>query len=149
FKQRPKQVNGINLVYMPGLETKSLSQLTNSLLSIVHACFSEADVIFVVNSANGPFGLITRLCGKPTAINVDGMEWLRPKWKGLGAKYFFFASRLATRLFDRVITDCEEMQQTYLTLFHTPSTMIAYGANPAKTSGSDKIKKWELEERGY
>lgn len=149
FEQKPKRVNGINLVYMPGLETKSLSQLTNSFLSIMHACFSKADVIFVVNSANGPFGLITRLFRKPTAINVDGMEWLRPKWKGLGAKYFLFASRLATKFFDRIVTDCEEMQKTYLDMFHTPSTMIAYGANPAKEADAVRIKKWRLEERGY
>src|SRR5690606_40046395 len=56
FEQKTKQVNGIQLVYMPGLETKSLSQLSNSFQSIVHACFSKADVIFVVNIANGPFG---------------------------------------------------------------------------------------------
>src|SRR5690554_3692034 len=149
FDQQPKQVNGINLVYMPGLETKSLSQLTNSFLSIVHACFSKADVVFVVNSANGPFGLITRLFRKPTAINVDGMEWLRPKWKGLGAKYFLFASKLSTKLYDHIITDCEEMQKTYLELFNTPSTMIAYGANPAKKADADRIKKWALEDRGF
>lgn len=149
YDQKPKRVNGINLVYMPGLQSKSLSQLTNSFLSIVHACFSKADVIFVVNSANGPFGLITRLFGKPTAINVDGMEWLRPKWKGLGAKYFLFASRLSTSLYDRIITDCEEMQKTYLQLFNAPSTMIAYGANPGQKTGSGKIENWGLHERGY
>lgn len=149
FENKPKQVNGINLVYMPGLESKSLSQLTNSFLSILHACFSKADVIFVVNSANGPFGLITKIFGKPTAINVDGMEWLRPKWKGLGAKYFLFASRLATKLYDRIITDSDEMQKTYLELFETPSTMIAYGANPAKQADPSHIKKWDLERQGY
>ena len=150
FDIKPKQVNGINLVYMPGLEGKSLSQLSNSFLSIVHACFSKADVIFVVNSANGPFGLITRVFGKPTAINVDGMEWLRPKWKGLGAKYFLFASRLATKLYDRIITDSDEMQKTYLELFKTPSTMIAYGANPAKKHADPvHIKRWGIDKHGY
>jgi len=149
FDHKPKQVNGIELIYMPGLETKSLSQLTNSFLSILHACFSKADVVFVVNSANGPFGILTRIFRKPTAINVDGMEWLRPKWKGLGAKYFLFASRLSTKLYDRIITDCEEMQKTYLELFDTPSTMIAYGANAAKKADADRIKKWELTDRGY
>lgn len=149
FETTPEQVNGIILVYMPGLETKSLSQLTNSLLSMIHACFSKADVLLVVNSANGPFGVISRIFRKPTAINVDGMEWLRPKWKGMGARYFLFASRLATKLYDQIITDCEEMQKTYWELFKSPSTMIAYGANPAKEADATKIEKWRLEERGY
>jgi glycosyltransferase involved in cell wall biosynthesis len=57
------------------------------------------------------------------------MEWLRPKWKGLGAKYFRFAAWLATKLYDRIITDAEEMRKVYLEEFHTNSTVIAYGAN--------------------
>ena len=40
-------------------------------------------------------------------INVDGLEWLRPKWKGLGATYFRFAARLATKLYDLIITDAD------------------------------------------
>jgi glycosyltransferase involved in cell wall biosynthesis len=149
FEEKPSQVNGINLVYVPGLETKTLSQLSTSFFGMIHACFSSADVLLVVNSANGPFGLISRVLRKPTAINVDGMEWLRPKWKGMGAKYFLFASRLSTKLYDRIITDCEEMQKTYLEMFNSPSVMIAYGANSAKRAEASTISKWDLEERGY
>ena len=50
----------------------------------------------MVNSANGPFGLLTKFFRKKTCINVDGLEWLRPKWRGLGSVYFKFASKLAT-----------------------------------------------------
>ena len=74
---------GIKLVYIPTIETKVLSQPIHSFLSIIHACFSRPNVILVVNSANGPFGLLTKLFRIPTAINVDGLEWLRPKWKGV------------------------------------------------------------------
>lgn len=129
FTDRPKNIRGIELVYIPTIETKSLSQLIHSFLSIVHACFSKTDVILVVNAANGPFGLITRLFHKPTLINVDGLEWLRPKWKGLGAKYFYFSANLATKLYDTVITDAEEMRNVYLKEFKKDSTVIAYGAS--------------------
>lgn len=149
FEERPSQVNGIHLVYVAGLETKTLSQLSTSFFGMVHACFSSADVLLVVNSANGPFGLISTILRKPTAINVDGMEWLRPKWKGLGARYFLFASQLSTKLYDQIITDCEEMQKTYREMFNSPSIMVAYGANPAPRAEATKIKKWDLEERGY
>ena len=130
FQSFPKQVNGIELIYIPTIETKSLSQLVHSFLSMLHACtFGKADEILAVNAANGPFGIISRIFGKPTCINVDGLEWLRPKWKGLGARYFRFAARLATKLFDRVITDAEEMRKVYLQEFNANSIVIAYGAN--------------------
>jgi glycosyltransferase involved in cell wall biosynthesis len=149
FEDRPAEVNGINLIYVPGIETKVLSQLSHSFFGMLHACFSDVDVIFVVNSANGPLGIFPRIFSKPTAINVDGMEWLRPKWKGFGAKYFFWASKKATRLYDRIISDCYEMQKTYKELFGAQSTVIAYGANPDSESSPDKIKKWNLDYRGY
>ena len=88
LKLRPKEIKGIKLVYVPTIETKILSQPVHSFLSIIHACFSNTDVVLVVNSANGPFGLLTKLFRIPTAINVDGLEWLRPKWKGFGFSLF-------------------------------------------------------------
>ncbi len=96
FSKKPKFVNGIELVYTPSIENKFLSQLTNSFFSFIHVCFSKIDIVLVVNSANGPFGLITKLFRVPTVINVDGLEWLRPKWKGLGSIYFKIASKMAT-----------------------------------------------------
>ncbi|MCH7397732.1 glycosyltransferase [Belliella sp. DSM 107340] len=149
FKERPPYVNGIKLVYTPAIEKKSLTQLTHSFVSMLHACFSDADVILVVNSGNGPFGIISRIFRKPTAINVDGLEWLRPKWKGLGSKYFFWASKMATRFYDQVINDSDEMQRIYLELFNAKSKVIAYGANPALNSDSSKIKNWNLEKESY
>ncbi|WP_209329969.1 DUF1972 domain-containing protein [Lunatimonas salinarum] len=149
FKERPKEVNGIRLVYVPCIETKNLSQLTNSFLSMVHVCFSKADVVFVANSANGPFGILPKLFGKPSAINVDGLEWLRPKWKGLGAKYFRMASRLATKLYDCVVTDSDEMQKIYLEEFNSPSKMIAYGANPRYPTEDSLIEQWGLKRESY
>lgn len=149
FKERPSSVNGIKLIYMPAVETKSLTQLTHSFFSMIHACLSDVDVIFVVNSANGPFGLISILFGKPTAINVDGLEWLRPKWKGFGSKYFFWASKMATKFYDKIINDSDEMQRIYLELFKADSNVIAYGANPSYHSDSTKLQKWNLQKESY
>ncbi len=149
FPVRPKEVNGISLVYLPTIEMKILSQFVHSLQSVLHACFAKYDVVLVVNSANGPFGLLTRLFRKATVINVDGLEWLRPKWRGLGARYFHWASRAATRLFDRVITDSLAMQEIYRKEFGAASTMIAYGANIAPAADPARLDKWQLRPRGY
>ena len=150
FKERPSQVNGIQLVYVPSIEQKTLSQLTHTLLATLHAClFKRPDVLFYVNAANGPFGVITRLFKIPTVINVDGMEWLRPKWKGLGSKYFYFAAKQATRWMDQVVTDAVEMQKTYLELFQAKSTMIAYGADPYIPVSMELLDPWNLESGGY
>lgn len=149
FREKPRFVNGVECIYTPAIESKSLTQLTHTFFSMIHACFSDADVIFVVNSGNGPFGLISKIFRKSTVINVDGLEWLRPKWKGLGAKYFFWASKMATKFYDQIINDSDEMRRVYLELFDTDSKVIAYGANPQESVNQDPIRKWKLESRGY
>src|SRR5690606_12047925 len=94
FADRPAEVNGIKLHYIPTVKHKALSQLSNGFLSTLHALiFGKYDIILYVNTANGPFGLLTKLFRIKSAINTDGLEWLRPKWKGLGSKYFLWASK--------------------------------------------------------
>ncbi len=149
FSTYPKELNGIELVYIPTIETKSLSQLIHSFLSMMHACFHKTDVILAVNAANGPWGLISRIAGKPTAINVDGVEWMRPKWRGLGAKYFHFSAWLATKLYDEIITDAEAMRQVYLKEFSTESTVIAYGANIRYSQNASLINSFHLKSQEY
>lgn len=149
FQNYPKELNGIKLVYIPTIEKKALSQFVHSFQSMLHACFKNYDIILVVNSANGPFGLFTKIFRKRTAINVDGMEWLRPKWKGLGMKYFYWASRLSTKLYDQVITDSTEMAIVYKKEFNANSTVIAYGANLRESKNPELIKQWQLEKDSY
>jgi glycosyltransferase involved in cell wall biosynthesis len=149
FKEKPAIVNGVKLVYVPAIETKSLSQLIHSFLSMCHAVISDADVIFAVNAANGPFGLISKIFRKPTAINVDGLEWLRPKWKGLGARYFKIAARLSTILFDQIINDSEEMRKVYLDTFKKESVVIAYGATIKKSDDPTLIQQWLINPKEY
>jgi len=149
FDKRPKKLNGINLKYIPTIETKILSQPIHSFFSIIHACFSKTEVVLVVNSANGPFGLITKLFRKPTIINVDGLEWLRPKWKGFGSIYFKWASKMATLFYDQIINDSEEMRKVYLDLFKRDSKVIAYGANIRKSKNPDLITTWNIKPREY
>lgn len=149
FKSRPKEVNGVKLHYIPNIKSKSFSQLSNSFLSTVHALFKKYDIILYVNSANGIFGILTNVFRKKTAINVDGLEWLRPKWKGLGARVFYFSSKMATRWMDRIITDAEAMREVYLEEFKTDSAVIAYGANIRYSKEPGLINKWNVKPNDY
>jgi glycosyltransferase involved in cell wall biosynthesis len=149
FHQHLSIVNGVSLCYLPAIERKIFSQFSHSLLATIHALFCKYDVLLYVNSANGPFGLLPKLVGQKTAINVDGVEWLRPKWKGLGSRYFKFASYLSTKLFDRVITDSIEMARIYEEVFHAQSVTIAYGAKAAWSKKPELIQEFGLQPDQY
>lgn len=149
FKKRPKNINGIDLIYTPAIETKFLSQFVNSFFSFLHVCFSKMDVVLVVNSANGPFGLFTKFLQIPTAINVDGLEWLRPKWRGLGSVYFRVSSKLATLFFDKIITDSVEMSKIYIKKFKKKSNVIAYGPTIIESKKKLVLNKYKLKAKEY
>ncbi len=149
FNVRPIQINGIHLHYIPTLPYKSLNQIIHCFLSLFHATFSKADIVFVLNLAAGPMGWIPKLRGKKTMINTDGMEWLRPKWKGFGATYFYFGAWSATKLYDKLITDADAMQSVYLDEFNATSTVIAYGAPPFMPAELSLIKHLNLQKDDY
>lgn len=149
FNSYPANIKGIHLHYIPTIERKSLSQLVHSTLCMFHTIGKKYDALLVVNAANGPLGIIPRLLGTKTLINVDGLEWLRPKWKGLGAKYFYFAAKMATKLYDLIITDAEAMREVYLKEFQTDSQVIAYGAPALNRQHFDLNPAWALQSNEY
>ncbi len=149
FKKKPRIVNGIELVYTPSIKSKNFSQLFNSFFSFFHVCFSKVDVVLVVNSANGPFGILTKLFRKRTCINVDGLEWLRPKWRGIGSIYFKISSRLSTYFFDRIISDSNEMFKIYHEKFKKDSNVIAYGSTMIKKNNLEVLKHYKLSKNEY
>ncbi len=149
FTQKPRYVNGVELIYTPSIETKFLSQFVNSFFSFVHVCFSKVDIVFVVNSSNGPFGILTKLFSIKTCINVDGLEWLRPKWKGIGSIYYRISSKLSTKLYDQVVTDSLEMSKIYKKLYNTDSEIIAYGSTMVDEESNQFLSKFNLKKNDY
>src|ERR1051326_2844333 len=150
FDSRPPVMNGVRLVYVPALEHKILSQLSHSFLATLHvACVSRPDVALYVNSANGPFGWLLRVARIPSVLNVDGLEWLRPKWKGLGARYFHWASRVGIRAFNAIITDAAAMAKIYQAEFGAKSHTIAYGANLGSSEQPERVRELGVEPNDY
>lgn len=149
FKARPQEWKGIKLVYLPSIEHKMFSTLSHSFLAALHASVAPSDVILTWNAGNGPFGWFFRIARKPAVINVDGMEWLRPKWKGLGAVYFKWAAKMATAAFPVVITDADEMRRLYLEELGAETTYIAYGANIEPSEHPEVLEEYGLKSRDY
>jgi glycosyltransferase involved in cell wall biosynthesis len=129
FKERPPTYRGIKLVYLPSIQTKHLSTYSAMALSVLHVLFHDYGVLFVCNVANSPFCLLPKLFGKRIAINVDGLEWLRPKWGTLAKRMFKFSAQIAKCTTNVLVTDAEAMRQRYLEEFNADSVAIAYGAN--------------------
>jgi glycosyltransferase involved in cell wall biosynthesis len=150
FQKRPKTCKGVQLIYLPSIETKVLGTPTHTLVSMFDVLFRRVDVILVVNLVNAFHCILPRLLGKHVAINVDGLDWKRDKWGKLGKTCFYLNAKLVGRICPRgVVTDALEMQRIYLEQFNTRSACIAYGAHLETTADSGVVRKYGLEPFQY
>lgn len=149
YTDRPKVYRGMTMFYLPSIENKFLSTFSHSFLSLLHASLRSYDIILVVNAANGIFGFVPRLFFKKSVLNVDGMEWLRPKWNALGKWFFKFSAKLGTKFYNEIVTDAEEMHRLYAKDFGIDSIYIAYGANIEHSTDPKILKGYALEPDSY
>ncbi len=126
--ERRTEINGIYIHYFNAIETKFLSQWSHTWQATFHAVKQDYDILLYASTANGIFGYLTKKYKKRTAINVDGLDWLRPKWKGPAAWIFYQSARLAVRNFDVLISDADAIQDYYKKKLKADSVSIAYGA---------------------
>ncbi len=149
FREQPSKYLGVDLVYLPSLEHKTVSTLSHSFLSMLHAVGNNADIIFTVNAANGIWGVFPKLCGRKSVLNVDGMEWLRPKWNSIAKWFFRTSAQLGTKFYDAIITDAEEMHRLYAQQFGIDTDYIANGANIEHSVDPAVIREFGLTPNNY
>lgn len=146
---RQLEYHGVRLEVLPTIRHKYFDTVVHAFLSAVHAVPARYDAALVCNAANALFTPILRWTGTPVAINVDGLEHKRKKWNWLGRGYYLLAERLATILPNEIVTDARVIQDYYLTRYHTPSTMIAYGAEVERRPDPALVRQWRVEPNRY
>jgi len=149
-QDRPAEYEGMKLVHLPALKKKSLETLSHTLLSVLHAMFRRRfDAVIVFNAANAPFLPLLRLRRIPVATHVDGLEWRRAKWQGLGRKYYRWAEAASVRWSDGLIADAQGIADYYDAEFSVPTELIAYGAPVIGSEQSDRVEELGLTSNGY
>jgi glycosyltransferase involved in cell wall biosynthesis len=148
-KGDPKEFKGVQLVYRPFIDSKSLGTLSHTANSLLHAVRQDFDVLMVFNAGNAPLCVIPRVLRKNLAINVDGLEWKRAKWGTAAKLYYQFGEWTATKLADRIVSDSRGIQDYYLERFKTPSTFIAYGAHVQSSQRPEILEEYGLSSGEY
>jgi glycosyltransferase involved in cell wall biosynthesis len=145
----PDEYLGMRLVHLPALRRKTLETLSHTALSVRHAMIHRPDVAFVFNAANAPLLPPLRLRGIPVVTHVDGLEWKRAKWNGMGRRYYRTAESLAVRWSDALIADARGIQDYYSERFSTPTEFIPYGAPILGEPGDDRLAELGLRPGEY
>ncbi|MBD3414373.1 MAG: DUF1972 domain-containing protein [Candidatus Aminicenantes bacterium] len=149
YKQKPKEYQGVKLIYVPECKIKVLDTLSHTFLSLVHALWKQYDVILVLNNANSPLMILPKLWGKNAVLHIDGLEWQRGKWLGLGRIYFKFVEWLSMRLGIELITDSRCLQRYYQNKYKKKVHFIPYGAALQKSHQPEILSRYGLKPREY
>lgn len=147
----PRQIEyrGVRLKVLPTIRHKYFDTVVHTFVSALHAAARPFHAALVCNAANAPFAPVLRLAGIPVAINVDGLEHKRKKWNWLARRYYLIAERLSTWLPNETVTDARVIQDYYLARYRRPTTMIAYGAEVARTPDRAAVRRWGVEPNRY
>ena len=145
---RQLEYQGVRLKVLPTIRHKYFDTIVHTFLSALHAMPSRYDAALVCNAANSPFAPLLRAVGTPVALNVDGLEHKRKKWNWIARNYYLMAERLATILPNETVTDARVIQEYYLANYHSPSTMIAYGAEVERRP-DPMVRRWRVEPNRY
>ncbi|MET4780340.1 DUF1972 domain-containing protein [Glaciihabitans sp. UYNi722] len=143
---RTKTHLGMKLVYLPALRLKAAETLSHTAFSVMHAAVTtKHDMAFVFNAANAPFVPMLRARGIPTAVHVDGLEWMRDKWSGAGRRYYLGVEKLAVKWADALIADAKGIADYYANKFDADTELLTYGSPILRDAASDRLAELGLE----
>ncbi len=129
--QRLDSYRGAELYYVPMLHANGMQSIPYDIVSMLR-CVRGYDAVLVLGVSGCIFLPLFRLLyGKRLIVNIDGLEYRRPKW-GRFAKWFLRRSEaMAVRHADTVVVDNRGIQDYVDATYGRPSTLIAYGGDHA------------------
>jgi len=140
--------NGIRRVLIPS-GSGSVGTILFDWKAIRHS-LREKGVVLTLGYNTGSFNVLYRLMGKPSIMNMDGIEWRREKWSQPARFWFWLNEWAGARVANHLVADHPEIAQHLER--HTAKkkiSVIAYGADPVTSAPSGLIRKYGLEPKSY
>ncbi len=141
--QRIPMHEGMRLINLPALRKRSVETLSHTGASVMHSVIDRPDAVVLFNAGNAPFLRLLKRRHIPVALHVDGLEWKRAKWQGLGAKYYRQAEAIAARSGVALVADAQGIADYLRETYDVGSYVIAYGA-PILYPGTDRLSDLDL-----
>ncbi|MEM9821785.1 MAG: DUF1972 domain-containing protein [Bacteroidota bacterium] len=126
--ERVPEWNNAKIKYLP-FNANGIQSIIYDLWSIIYALI-YCDVLLILGVSGClclPF--IKLFSKKKIIVNIDGLEWRRPKWNWLGKKFLRFSEGIACKFADTIVTDNQMLKEYVKIQYSRESTLIEYGAD--------------------
>ncbi len=122
---------GAKIKYVP-LKANGYQSVFYDLFSIIHALFNS-DVLLILGVSGCAFLPFLKIFSKKKIIvNIDGLEWRRPKWNWFAKMFLLFSEKIACKFADEIITDNRILKEYVKIRYNISSQLIEYGADHTK-----------------
>lgn len=125
-----RQMDGIQQIALPQINTKHLEALSHTMLSTMHA-IRRKDFNVIHFHATGPtmLSLVTRPIGLPTVATIHGLDWRREKWGIAARQTLRVAARVAATVPNRTIAVSADLARVLRSQYDASATYIPNGVD--------------------
>ncbi len=127
--ERVESWRGARVKYIP-LKANGLQSIPYDLWSMIHALL-YAEVLLILGVSGCIFLPIFKLLfpKKKFIVNIDGLEWRRPKWNWFAKRFLLFSEYVACKFADEIVTDNRILEAYAKIRYNIEGRLIEYGAD--------------------
>ncbi len=140
---------GMKIVRIPTIRTKHVETALHTLLSTIHASFSEHDIVHFHALGPALFSFIPRLFGKKTVVTVQGLDWQRKKWGWFASSILRLGEHASARFPNATMTVSQTLQQHYRERHHAETYFVPNGTQLRTRDTCERLAEWGLRPDRY
>ncbi|MEE4184862.1 MAG: DUF1972 domain-containing protein [Gammaproteobacteria bacterium] len=136
YPEQPESFLGAELKYLP-LDANGAQSIPYDIWSMIDAS-RRADVLLILGVSGCIFLPLLRLfCRGKIIVNLDGMDWKRPKWGRAARAFLKFSETVAARFADYLVADNEAIHDYILEYYGKESQLVEYGGDNARADAPE------------
>lgn len=135
---------GMRVLRLPTFPTKHLETVIHTLLSTVHAMFSDYDIVHYHCLGPALFSFLPRLAGKKTVVTVQGLDWQRRKWGRIASRVLRWGEAAAVKFPNSTMVVSQTLQEYFEQRYRRATIYVPNGASAMPKVSAVHLEKWDL-----
>jgi len=146
LSRKEKQFYSARLRYLP-FHANGTQSILYDIIALFSAVRHRVDTILLLGVSGAIAIPLVRFCLSAKIItNIDGIEWLRDKWKGPAKWFLKFSEKMAVRFSHEVIADNAAIADYVRSTYATDCHVIAYGGDHVLEVSAQPLEDIDLPE---
>ena len=148
---RMPRYRGVDLRYLPDLNTKHLEAASHTALSLVDVLRrDDHDIVHVHATGPALFSFLPRLRSKPCVVTVQGFDWRREKWGAVARAALRLGARAAVTFPQETVVVSRSLQREFAAGYGRTTVYIPNGVTmPVEDDADLGPSRFGLTPGGY